>query len=164
VLGGNFVANIIRNIWTFLVIFCGHFPAEVQTFEEKDALGESRGQWYVRQLLGSANISGSKLFHVMTGNLSHQIEHHLFPDIPARRYPMIAPEVRALIERRGLEYNTGRLGRQLLSVGRQLASFGRKPDDPYQIGNSPESKAMRRAKREEQARRAEADEAARMAA
>jgi NADPH-dependent stearoyl-CoA 9-desaturase len=77
---------------------------------------------------------------------------------------MIAPEVRALIERRGLEYNTGRLGRQLFSVGRQLASFGRKPDDPYMIGNSPESKALRRAKREEKARRAEADKAARMAA
>jgi hypothetical protein len=56
------------------------------------------------------------------------------------------------------------LGRQLFSVGRQLASFGRKPDDPYKIGNSPESKALRRAKREEQARRAEAEEAARMAA
>jgi fatty acid desaturase len=163
VLGGNFVANIIRNIWTFLVIFCGHFPAEVQTFEEEDALGETRGQWYVRQLLGSANISGSKLFHVMTGNLSHQIEHHLFPDIPARRYPMIAPEVRALIERRGLEYNTGRLGRQLFSVGRQLAVFGRKPSDPYLVGKSPEARALRRAKKEEAARRAEADEAARMA-
>ena len=164
VLGGNFVANIIRNIWTFLVIFCGHFPAEVQTFEEEDALGESRGQWYVRQLLGSANISGSRLFHVMTGNLSHQIEHHLFPDIPARRYPLIAPEVRALIERRGLEYNTGRLGRQLFSVGRQLAVFGRKPSDPYLVAKSPEARAVRRAKREEKARRAEADKAARMAA
>ncbi|MGH3458319.1 fatty acid desaturase family protein [Aeromicrobium sp.] len=165
VLGANLVANIIRNIWTFIVIFCGHFPAEVQTFEEKDALGESRGQWYVRQLLGSANISGSRLFHVMTGNLSHQIEHHLFPDIPARRYPVIAPEVRALIEKNGLQYNTGRLGRQIFSVARQLAVFGRKPSDPYLIGNSPESKALRRAKREEEAaRRAEADETARMAA
>jgi NADPH-dependent stearoyl-CoA 9-desaturase len=72
--------------------------------------------------------------------------------------------VRALIEKRGLEYNTGRLGRQLLSVGRQLAIFGRKPSDPYRVGKSPESRALRRAKREEQARRAEAEEAARMSA
>ena len=41
-------------------------------------------------MLGSANITGGKLFHLMTGNLSHQIEHHLFPDLPARRYPQIA--------------------------------------------------------------------------
>ncbi len=164
VLGGNFAANIIRNIWTFLVIFCGHFPADVQTFEEDDAKGENRGQWYLRQMLGSANISGTPLFHVMTGNLSHQIEHHLFPDIPARRYPHIAPEVREIAQRYGLPYNSGRFGRQLSSVARQLAVFGRKPSDPYLVAKSPESRALRRAKREEEARRAEADKTARMAA
>ena len=45
---------------------------------------ETRGEWYVRQMLGSANISGSKLMHIMTGNLCHQIEHHLFPDLPSQ--------------------------------------------------------------------------------
>ena len=67
-------------------------------------------------MLGSANITGGKLFHIMSGNLSHQIEHHLFPDIPARRYPQIAPEVKALCEKYGLPYNTGRLSKQLGSV------------------------------------------------
>ncbi|MGJ9411122.1 fatty acid desaturase family protein [Aeromicrobium sp. CF4.19] len=148
VLGANFVANLIRNIWTFLIIFCGHFPAEVQTFAEEDAENETRGQWYLRQLLGSANISGSIPFHILSGNLSHQIEHHLFPDIPARRYPKIAPEIREICERNGLQYNSGRLSRQLASVARQLAAFSAKPDDPYKQGKSPESKALRRAKRE----------------
>jgi fatty acid desaturase len=164
VIGGNLIANVMRNIWSFLIIFCGHFPADVQTFEEEDAKGENRGQWYLRQMLGSANISGSRLFHVMSGNLSHQIEHHLFPDIPARRYPHIAPEVRDVAKKYGLPYNTGRFGRQLASVARQLAAYGRKPSDPYLVGKSPESKALRRAKREEAARRAEAESAARMAA
>jgi fatty acid desaturase len=164
VIGGNLVANVIRNIWSFLIIFCGHFPADVKTFEEDAAKGENRGQWYLRQMLGSANISGSKLFHVMSGNLSHQVEHHLFPDIPARRYPHIAPEVREIAQRYGLQYNTGRFGKQLLSVARQLAVYGQKPDDPYMVGNSPESKALRRAKREEEARRREAEKAATMAA
>jgi fatty acid desaturase len=148
VMGANFAANLIRNIWTFLIIFCGHFPAEVQTFAEEDAENESRGQWYLRQLLGSANISGSRTFHVLSGNLSHQIEHHLFPDIPARRYPEVAQEIRAICERHGLQYNSGRLSKQLASVARQLASYARKPDDPYKQGKSPESKALRRAKRE----------------
>ncbi|MFT4189440.1 MAG: acyl-CoA desaturase [Aeromicrobium sp.] len=148
VLGGTFAANIVRNIWTFLIIFCGHFPAEVQSFDEDEAKNESRGQWYLRQLLGSANISGTPLFHILSGNLSHQIEHHLFPDIPARRYPEVAQEIRAICEKNGLPYNSGRLSKQLLSVARQLASYSRKPDDPYLVGNSPESKALRRAKRE----------------
>ncbi len=155
VLGANVVANIIRNIWTFLVIFCGHFPAEVETFQEEDAKNESRGQWYLRQILGSANISGTPLFHVLTGNLSHQIEHHLFPDIPARRYREVSVDVKRLVEKYGLRYNSGRLGRQLGSVARQLHTLSHKPDDPYKVGNSPESKALRRAKREAAAARAE---------
>ncbi|WP_069112309.1 fatty acid desaturase [Jiangella alba] len=153
VLGGNAVANVIRNIWAFNVIFCGHFPADVETFAKEDAENETRGQWYLRQLLGSANISGSRLFHVLTGNLSHQIEHHLFPDIPARRYPEVARDVRRLVEKYGLQYNTGRLSKQLLSVARQLGTLAVRPDDPYQRGNSPESKALRRARRELEAGR-----------
>jgi len=119
-LAGNAVANLVRNIWAFNIIFCGHFPAGVATFSEEECEDESRGHWYYRQLLGSANITGSRLLHLMSGNLSHQIEHHLFPDIPARRYPEIAVEVRALCEKYGLEYNTGPLRKQLGSVARKI--------------------------------------------
>ena len=82
VAGANAVANIIRNIWAFMIIFCGHFPAGVHTFTPAQVDGETRAQWYLRQLLGSANIGGGKLFHILSGNLSHQIEHHLFPSMP----------------------------------------------------------------------------------
>ena len=119
-LAGNATANLVRNVWAFNIIFCGHFPAGVATFSEEESEDESRGQWYYRQLLGSANITGGKLFHVMTGNLSHQIEHHLFPDIPARRYPEIAVEVQEICERYGLPYNTGPLRRQLGSVAAKI--------------------------------------------
>ena len=132
-LAGNVTANLVRNVWAFGIIFCGHFPAGVATFSAEDTEDESRGQWYVRQLLGSANITGSKLFHVMTGNLSHQIEHHLFPDLPARRYPQVAAEVQALCEKYGLAYNTGPLRRQLGSVAKKicrLALPGRGSQDP----------------------------------
>src|SRR5690606_37610814 len=107
-----------------------------------------RGQWYYRQVLGSANISGSNLMHLLSGNLSHQIEHHLFPDIPARRYREVSVDVRRLVEKYGLRYNTGPLPKQLASVAAQLAKYSKKPSDPYKIGKSPESKALRRAKRE----------------
>src|SRR4051794_11327693 len=124
---GNMTANFVRNIWTFGIIFCGPFPAGVATFGEEETENESRGFWYYRQLLGSANITGGKLFHVMTGNLSHQIEHHLFPDIPARRYPQIAPEIREICERYGLQYNTGPLRKQLGSVARKICRLALPP-------------------------------------
>jgi fatty acid desaturase len=117
---GNATANLVRNVWAFNIIFCGHFPAGVSTFSQEECEDESRGHWYYRQLLGSANIAGSKLFHVMTGNLSHQIEHHLFPDLPANRYPEIAPQVREVCERYGIPYNTGPLGKQFGSVVRKI--------------------------------------------
>ena len=100
----NVVANVIRNIWSHSVIMCGHFPEGVETFERKSIEGETHGEWYLRQMLGSANISGSKAMHIMTGNLSHQIEHHLFPDLPSNRYAEIAPKVQALFEKYDLNY------------------------------------------------------------
>ncbi|MFD7845570.1 fatty acid desaturase family protein [Nocardia sp. NPDC059764] len=126
-LAANFTANIVRNLWTFSIIFCGHFPSGVQTFTKEETAEETQGEWYVRQMLGSANIKGSKLFHVMSGNLSHQIEHHLFPDIPANRYPEMAPEVRALCEKHGLPYNTGRFSRQIGSVWAKLFKLALPP-------------------------------------
>ncbi len=116
VLAGNLLANMARNLWSFAIIFCGHFPSGVRLYTEDEARGESRGQWYVRQLNGSANIEGGRLLHVLSGHLSHQIEHHLFPDLPAARYPSIAPRVRDICERYGQAYNTGSFRKQLGSV------------------------------------------------
>jgi NADPH-dependent stearoyl-CoA 9-desaturase len=131
-LAGNATANLIRNIWTFNIIFCGHFPAGVESFSIDETEDETQGGWYYRQLLGSANITGSKLFHVLTGNLSHQIEHHLFPDIPARRYPEIAPEVQALCDKYGLDYNTGSLRQQLGSVAAKIVKLALPPRESRQ--------------------------------
>jgi len=116
VVAGNFVANIIRNVWTFTVIFCGHFTKKVYLFNRHVIHNESKGHWYVRQILGSSNLSGGKLLHIMTGNLSHQIEHHLFPDIPARRYAEIAEKVRALCQKYQIQYNTGNMMSQFTQV------------------------------------------------
>jgi linoleoyl-CoA desaturase len=74
----------------------------------------------VRQLLGSANIDGGPLFHLLAGNLSFQVEHHLYPDMPSSRYSEIAPRVRDICRRYELPYNTGPLHRQLGTVHRTI--------------------------------------------
>ncbi|MFG3714579.1 fatty acid desaturase family protein [Micromonospora sp. NPDC047730] len=119
-LAATFTANLLRNLWSHSVIMCGHFPEGVETFSRRSIEGETRGEWYLRQMLGSANISGSRLLHIMTGNLSYQIEHHLFPDLPSNRYQEIAPEVRALFDRYGLKYTTGSLPRQVFSAWKKV--------------------------------------------
>ena len=120
VLAGNVTANLVRNVWTHAVIFCGHFPTGAVQFSEEQLEGETRGQWYVRQMLGSANLDGGPVFHLMTGQLSYQIEHHLFPDLPSNRYSEVAPEVRELCAEYGLEYTSGSLGKQYLQVLRTI--------------------------------------------
>ncbi|MBG6183476.1 linoleoyl-CoA desaturase [Arthrobacter sp. CAN_A6] len=113
---GTLVANAVRNVWAHAVIFCGHFPEGTDTFTEEMVEGETRGDWYVRQMIGSANISGSKLMHLMTGNLSHQVEHHCFPDLPSNRYAEVAVRVREICNRYGLPYTTGPLPKQVAST------------------------------------------------
>jgi fatty acid desaturase len=136
-LAANATANLARNLWTHSVIMCGHFPEGVETFEKKSIVGETRGDWYLRQMLGAANIDGSPFLHLMTGNLSYQIEHHLFPDLPSNRYQEIAPKVRELFERHNLNYVSGSLPRQVgsawkkvirLSLPNHIGSRGRTPE------------------------------------
>lgn len=138
VLLGNIVANLMRNVWAFLIIFCGHFTDGAEMFTEAECENETKGEWYIRQLLGSSNITGGKWFHIMSGNLSHQIEHHMFPDIPAHRYEEMGVEVRAVCEKYGLPYNTGTLSKQFGTVVKRifrlsLPSLGRRKNEPVAV-------------------------------
>ena len=119
-LTADVAANLIRNVWSYAIIFCGHFPDQTYTFTQEETDDESRGAWYVRQLIGAANIDGGPLFHVISGNLGYQVEHHLYPDMPSTRYGEIAPKVREICERYGLPYNTGPFHQQLGMVQRTI--------------------------------------------
>ncbi|MGI8761455.1 MAG: fatty acid desaturase family protein [Jatrophihabitantaceae bacterium] len=135
----NIVANIVRNVWSNAIIFCGHFPDQTFMFTEEEVADESRGAWYVRQLIGAANIDGGPLFHVMAGNLSFQVEHHLYPDMPSSRYQQIAPRVKEICDRFGLPYNIGPLHKQWGTVQRTILRLAlpgggpRKKPGPYAI-------------------------------
>ncbi|MFF2556241.1 fatty acid desaturase family protein [Nocardia sp. NPDC058058] len=119
-LTANLAANVMRNVWTNAIIFCGHFPDGAEKFTKHDVLNETQGEWYLRQMLGSANISGGKLLHFMSGNLSHQIEHHLFPDLPSNRLADIAVRVRAMCDKYDLPYTTGSLPVQYFKSWRTI--------------------------------------------
>lgn len=123
VLVANLVARALTNVWQFSIIFCGHFTDKVAFFKSEDCENESRGQWYLRQILGTGNIEGSALFYFMTGHLSHHIEHHLFPDIPGYRYPEMAKEVKNICARYGVPYESGTFATQFRTVLKRIARF-----------------------------------------
>jgi linoleoyl-CoA desaturase len=120
---GNMAANLIRSLWTNAIIFCGHFTTHAQVYSKAEVVGETRGAWYLRQIQGSSNLEGSRWFHIMTGHLSHQIEHHLYPDIPALRYPEMAPRVREICARYGVHYNSAGFWKQYGSVLWRIAKY-----------------------------------------
>ncbi|MFH7804538.1 fatty acid desaturase family protein [Acinetobacter sp. BSP-53] len=121
VFAGNAVANVIRSLWASAVIFNGHFTEDTETFEPDNTATETRAEWYLRQIRGSSNFSGTEWLHILSGNLSHQIEHHLFPDMPANRYAEAAPKIRVLCAEYGIHYNEASFMKQFASVWVRLA-------------------------------------------
>jgi linoleoyl-CoA desaturase len=111
-LTANLTANLVRNLWAYVVIFCGHFPDGAEKFTVESLENETPGQWYLRQMLGTANFRAGPAMAFMSGNLCYQIEHHLFPDLPSNRYAEIGVEVRRLCAEYDLPYTTGSLFRQ----------------------------------------------------
>jgi fatty acid desaturase len=143
-LKANVVANVIRNIWTYAVIFCGHFPDGAEKFTKTDMIGESRGQWYLRQMLGSANFDAGPAMRFMSGNLCHQIEHHLYPDLPSNRLHEISVRVRQVCDKYDLPYTTGSFLMQYGKAWRTIAKLSL-PDRYLRatVDDAPETRSER---------------------
>jgi fatty acid desaturase len=122
-LGANVVANGLRNAWAYVVIVCGHFADGAEKFSPSVLDGETRPEWYLRQMLGSANFRAGRVLALMSGNLCYQIEHHLYPDLPSNRYRAIADRVHALCVTYDLPYTTGPLLRQYLLTVRTICKL-----------------------------------------
>jgi linoleoyl-CoA desaturase len=143
-LTANAVANVIRNVWSNAVIFCGHFPDGAEKFTKTDMVGESKGQWYLRQMLGSANFENGPVLRFMSGNLCHQIEHHLYPDLPSNRLHEISIRVREICDKYDLPYTTGSFLVQYGKTWRTIAKLSL-PDKFLRAtaDNAPETRSER---------------------
>jgi NADPH-dependent stearoyl-CoA 9-desaturase len=131
----NVMANVIRNVWSNAVIFCGHFPDGAEKFTKCDLEGETKGQWYLRQMLGSSNIDAGPVMAFMTGNLSYQIEHHLYPDLPSNRLAEIAVRVGQVCDKYDLPYTTDSL---LVQYGRAWRTIAKLSLPNRYLSDSPD--------------------------
>jgi NADPH-dependent stearoyl-CoA 9-desaturase len=131
----NVMANVIRNVWSNAVIFCGHFPDGAEKFTKRDMEGETKGQWYLRQMLGSSNIDAGPVMAFMTGNLSYQIEHHLYPDLPSNRLAEIAVRVGQVCDKYDLPYTTDSL---LVQYGRAWRTIAKLSLPNRYLSDSPD--------------------------
>ncbi|MEY4289784.1 MAG: hypothetical protein RLZZ30_1872, partial [Bacteroidota bacterium] len=59
--------------------------------------------WYIHQLQTTSNFAlGNRFVTAAIGGLNYQIEHHLFPDMPALHYLTVAPQVQAIAKKYGI--------------------------------------------------------------
>ena len=119
----NLVAAGFRNGWAYIVIVCGHFVDGAEKFTPEAVKNETKPEWYLRQMLGTANFNAGPVLRIMSGNLCYQIEHHLFPDLPSNRLPEISVRVQALLAEYDLPYTTGPLIRQFWHTVRTICKL-----------------------------------------
>jgi len=63
-------------------------------------------EWAVIQVLTGVDYAhASPLMSFFCGHLNYQIEHHLFPSVSQYHYPAIAPIVRDVCKKWGIQYN-----------------------------------------------------------
>ncbi|KAG8471305.1 hypothetical protein KFE25_009726 [Diacronema lutheri] len=96
--------TLVRGFLTGIVVFATHYGEDIL-----DA-ADVRGMTLVEQTAKtSRNITGGWLVNVLTGFISLQTEHHLFPMMPTGHLMTIQPDVRAFFKKHGLEYREGNL-------------------------------------------------------
>src|SRR3546814_17259664 len=52
-LKANAAANLTRNLWSYMIIFCGHFPDGALHSTAEELEDETRSEGYLRQMLRS---------------------------------------------------------------------------------------------------------------
>jgi fatty acid desaturase len=125
VLFGNLLAEILRDLYSAATIFCGHVGHDVASYPE-GTRAHGRAQWYAMQVAATNDFEVSRPISILCGGLDRQIEHHLFPMLPPERLREIAPEVRAICERYGVEYKTETWGRTLKKSLAYIRELGQK--------------------------------------
>ncbi len=108
------LAEAFTNMHSFLVIVPNHAGDDVMMFEDK---GKGRGEFYLRQILGSVNYpTGSDFNDFFYGWLNYQIEHHLWPDMPLSQYQYAQPKVVEVCKKHGIPYRQDSVFKRLLKA------------------------------------------------
>lgn len=102
VLANTLGAELLTQLHTFAIIVPNHVGDDVLRFDDRPT---GRAEFYWRQIRGSVNFAtGDDRIDFLQGFLNYQIEHHLWPDLPPRKYQQAQPRVRAICEKYGVPY------------------------------------------------------------
>jgi NADPH-dependent stearoyl-CoA 9-desaturase len=124
VLLGNWLSEVMRDVYSAATIYCGHVGDETKSYAPGKK-AQSRGEWYAMQVEATNNFEVSRPISVLCGGLDRQIEHHLFPTLPPPRLREVAPQVRAICARHGVAYRSASWPRTLWKALAHVARLSR---------------------------------------
>lgn len=105
IIGGFFWMHAIGGFFLSTVFQLAHV-VENTTFPMPDDKGEIDNEWAIHQMETTADFGhNNKFLTWFAGGLTHQVEHHLFPEICHIHYPKIANIVKETAEEFGVPYN-----------------------------------------------------------
>uniref|UniRef100_A0A8C6FEN7 Cytochrome b5 heme-binding domain-containing protein n=1 Tax=Moschus moschiferus TaxID=68415 RepID=A0A8C6FEN7_MOSMO len=87
---------LLESPWVAYITQMSHIPMKMSKEENQD--------WFSTQVLATCNVEQSLFNDWFTGHLNFQIEHHLFPTMPCHNYHKVAPLVKSLCAKHGLQY------------------------------------------------------------
>jgi len=95
--------SLVRGFLTGIVVFATHYG------EEHLDGGNHKMTLVEQTALTSRNITGGYVINVLTGYISLQTEHHLFPMMPTANLDKAQPYVREFVKKHGLQYRESNL-------------------------------------------------------
>ncbi|XP_077175106.1 acyl-CoA (8-3)-desaturase-like [Paroedura picta] len=91
------LARLLESAWFLWVSQMNHIPMNIDYDRNLD--------WVSAQLAATCNVDQSMFNDWYTGHLNFQIEHHLFPTMPRNNYWKVAPLVKSLCAKHGVQYH-----------------------------------------------------------
>uniref|UniRef100_A0A8C6JZN8 Uncharacterized protein n=1 Tax=Melopsittacus undulatus TaxID=13146 RepID=A0A8C6JZN8_MELUD len=92
------LSRCLESVWFSWVTQMNHIPMHIDYDKNED--------WLSTQLHATCNVNQSLFNDWFTGHLNFQIEHHLFPTMPRHNYCKVAPLVKAICDKHGIEYKS----------------------------------------------------------
>lgn len=128
---GNVLGKTLSNLHLEFILGNSHLGSEPYSYPERTS--ETKGEFYLRQVLTSANYTVPEWTEPVYGGINTHLEHHLFPDLPPNRLKEVQPKVQAICEKYEIPYFTGDFLLQSLKLFENVIhqSLPSKPEDPY---------------------------------
>uniref|UniRef100_A0A8C3PMK7 Cytochrome b5 heme-binding domain-containing protein n=1 Tax=Calidris pygmaea TaxID=425635 RepID=A0A8C3PMK7_9CHAR len=115
--------RMLESSWFVWVSQMNHIPMDIYYDNNLD--------WVSTQLQATCNVEQSLFNDWFTGHLNFQIEHHLFPTMPRHNYWKVAPLVKSLCAKHGIEYQCKPLLTAFADIVHSLKNSGELWLDAY---------------------------------